>query len=82
MFGGLQNSMMVLVSGVLTIASSILLLMAYPKTKALKIEGWKFLFWSTVVSLVSSLLVGAIVSAIIWGLVEFYLLFQIKSHYK
>lgn len=82
MFGGLQNSMMVLVSGVLTIASSVLLLMAYPKTKALKIEGWKFLFWSTVVSLVSSLLVGAIVSAIIWGLVEFYLLFQIKSHYK
>lgn len=82
MFGGVRNSMMVLVSGVLTIASSALLLMAYPKTKALKMQGWTFLFWSTVVSLVSSLLVGAIVSAIIWGLVEFYLLFQIKSHYK
>lgn len=82
MFGGVNSSLMVLVSGVLTIVSSVLLLMAYPKTKALKMDGWKFLFWSTVVSLVSSLLVGAIVSAIIWGLVEFYILFQIKSHYK
>jgi len=81
-FGGIRNSMMVMVSGILTIVASSMLLMAYPKTKALHIQGWKLLFWSSVVSLVSSLLVGAIVSAIIWGLIEFYLLFQIKSHYK
>ena len=80
-FGGVRTSMMVLLSGILTIVSSAMLLMAYSKTKAHKIEGWRLLFWSAVVSLASSLVVGAIVSAIIWGLIEFYLLFQIKSYY-
>lgn len=82
LFGGIRNSAMVLVSGILTIVAGVMLLMAYSKVKALKIEGWRLLFWSTVVSLVSSLVVGAIISAIIWALIEFYLLFQIKSHYK
>lgn len=81
-FGGIRNSMMVLVSGILTIVSSVMLLMAYPKTRAHKEAGWRLLFWSAVVSLVSSLVVGSIVSAIIWGVIEFYLLFQIKSYYK
>lgn len=81
-FGGVRNSMIVLLSGVLTIASSALMLMAYPKVKALKLSGWTFLFWSSVVSLIGSLIIGSIVSAIIWGLIEFYLLFQIKSYYK
>ncbi|MBI5044872.1 MAG: hypothetical protein HZC02_03030 [Candidatus Levybacteria bacterium] len=82
LFGGIRSSMLVLVSGLLTIASSAMLLAAYPKTKAHKKQGWNLLFWSTVVSLVSSIVAGGLVSAIIWGLVEFYLLFQIKSYYK
>lgn len=82
LFGGIRSSLMVLVSGVLTIASSGILLAAYPKLKAHKKQGWTLLFWSTVVSLVSSLVAGGLVSAVIWGIVEFYLLFQIKSYYK
>lgn len=81
-FGGVRNSMIVLLSGILTIVSSVMMLMAYPKTKALKLSGWTLLFWSSVVSLIGSLIIGSIVSAIIWGLIEFYLLFQIKSYYK
>ena len=81
-FGGVRNSMVVLLSGVLTIVASVMMLMAYPKTKALRLNGWTLLFWSSVVSFVASLIIGSILSAIIWGLVEFYLLFQIKSYYK
>ncbi|CAN5123574.1 hypothetical protein BH09PAT1_BH09PAT1_1720 [soil metagenome] len=81
-FGGVRNSMVVLLSGVLTIVASVMMLMAYPKMKALKMSGWNLLFWSTLISFVASLIIGSIVSAIIWGLVEFYILFQIKSYYK
>lgn len=81
-FGGVRNSMIVLLSGVLTLVSSVMMLMAYPKTKAHKLTGWTLLFWSAVVSFVASLILGSIISAIIWAVVEFYFLFQIKSYYK
>jgi hypothetical protein len=64
------------------LASSVLLLAAYPGTKAKKITGWNLLFWSEAVNVLGSLLSGSIVGAIIGGLIGFYLLFQIKSYYK
>lgn len=64
------------------LASSVLLLAAYPGTKARKLSGWNLLFWSEVLNIVGSLIAGSIVSAIIGGLIGFYLLFQIKSYYK
>jgi hypothetical protein len=83
------SSVFVLVSGVLTLISSVLMLMAFPKLQKRLYSGWRLLFWSEVVSVVASLLgvtagnyVGAIISAIIGALIGFYLLFQIKSHYK
>jgi len=82
MYGGVGNSTMLLLGGVLTIVASVMMLMAYPKTKALKAQGWTLLFWSTVVSLISSLVVGSIANAVIWGIIELYILFQIKSYYK
>ncbi len=81
-FGGVRSSAMILVSGILTIVSSVMMLMAYPKTKAHAMSGWTLLFWSTIVSLVASLILGSIISAIVWGAIELYLLFQIKSYYK
>lgn len=81
LFGGIRSSAMMIVSGVLTIVASVMLLMAYPKTKERKIEGWRLLFWSAVVSVISSFVVGAVVSSLLWGLIEFYLLFEIKSYY-
>jgi hypothetical protein len=64
------------------LGASVLLLAAYPGTKAKKLSGWNLLFWSDVVNVIASLVGGAIVSAVVWGLVGFYLLFQIKSYYK
>ena len=64
------------------LASSVLLLAAYPGTKARKMSGWNLLFWSEIINVVGSVLAGSIVGAIIGGLIGLYLLFQIKSYYK
>ncbi len=82
LLSGLGNSLTVLLSGVLTLISSVLMLLAYPKLRALKMEGWKLLFWSEVAGVASSLIALAIGGAIIGGFIGFYLLFQIKSYYK
>ncbi len=67
----------------LYLVASVLLLAAYPGTKAKKIKGWNLLFWSEGVNLIGGLIgVTSIVSAIIGALIGFYLLFQIKSYYK
>lgn len=87
--GGVQNSAFVLVSGILTIVSSVLMLMAFPKLQRHQFGGWRLLFWSEVVSVVSSLLgitagnpVGTLLGAVIGALIGFYILFEIKSYYK
>lgn len=82
MLGGIGNSTIIRLGGVITIIASAMMLMAYPKLKALQMSGWTLLFWSSVVSLIGSLVMGSIVSALIWGVIEFYILFQIKSYYK
>ena len=63
------------------LASSILLLAAYPGTKAHKISGWNMLFWSEVVYLIGSLVTLSILQGIISALIGFYLLYQIKPYY-
>jgi len=83
--GGIRNSALVLVTGVLTIVSSIMMLLAFPKLRALKVRGWELLFWSEAVNLVASVLslsVSSIIGALIGAAIAFYLLFQIKSYYK
>lgn len=70
------------VSALFWLASSFLLLVAYPGTKANKINGWNMLFWSEVVSLIGSVISMSLISGIVGALIGFYLLFQIKSYYK
>lgn len=70
------------IAAAVLIVGSVLLLLAYPGTKARKFSGWNMLFWSQMVHLVGSLLSGSIVGGIIGALIGFYLLFQIKSYYK
>lgn len=82
---GVEASAFVLISGILTIVSSVLMLMAFPKLQKHQYGGWKLIFWSEVVSVIASLLgitMGSILGAIIGALIGFYLLFQIKSYYK
>jgi hypothetical protein len=70
-----------LIGGVLALVSSALLLAAFPGTRAKKMSGWNFLFYSEVVSLVANI-VAISLGGVVGSLIGFYILFQIKSHYK
>ena len=59
-----------------------LMALALPGLFARKMSGWTLLFYSQVVSVVAALLSYAIVSALIGGLIGFYILFQVRSLYK
>lgn len=69
-------------SALLWLASSVLMIVAYPGAQARKKDGWNKLFWSEVISVVSSLVSFSFFSGLIGALIGFYILFQIKSHYK
>ena len=71
-----------LIAGWISFVSAVLLLLAFPGTKARKMSGWNMLFWSEIVNVVGSLVAGSFVSAVLGALIGFYLLFQIKSYYK
>jgi len=81
MGNGLSGTATSLLTAVLAVVSSALLLAAFPGTKALKMTGWNMLFWSEVVSTVSSLLLLSL-SGVIGAFIGFYLLYQIKRYYK
>lgn len=70
-----------IIGAILALVASVLLLAAFTGTKARKISGWNFLFWSEVVSIISSV-VAVSVAGVVGGLIGFYILFQIKSYYK
>jgi len=67
---------------IIWLVASILLLAAFPGTKARKLGGWTLLFWSEVLHLVGSLVAFSFISGIIGAVIAFYLLFQIKPYYK
>jgi hypothetical protein len=69
----------------LSLATSVLVLSAFPGLKARKIHGWNLLFWSEVVNLVLQVVAiyqSSILLALMGAIICFYLLFQIKPFYK
>ncbi len=77
----INNSLAFKLSALLNIVASVLMVVAFPKLKARKVEGWQLLFWIEVINLISIIVFGGIISAIIGGLIGFYILFQVKSYY-
>ncbi|MEO8467945.1 MAG: chromate transporter [Gammaproteobacteria bacterium] len=67
---------------VLLLAHVVLLVMALPGLFARKMSSWKLVFYARIVSIVSSLLSGAIVSAVVGGLISLYVLFQIRDKFR
>ena len=55
---------------------------AIPGLFARRMSGWTLLFYARIVSLVFTLLAGSIVSALVGGLISFYILFQVRPLYK
>ncbi|MGE5244886.1 MAG: chromate transporter [Betaproteobacteria bacterium] len=63
-------------------AELVLDVMSLPGLFARKMSGWNLIFYSRLLSIVSSLLMGAIVSAIVGGLIGLYILFQVRPLYQ
>jgi hypothetical protein len=70
-----------IIGALLALTASILLILAFPGARNRKMTGWRLLFFSEVVSFVSGV-VAFSVFGIIGTLIGFYILFQIKAHYK
>lgn len=79
--GGFQSAGTGIIASVLLIASAGLLLAAFPGTNKRKSQGWDFLFWSEVVSLVSSVLAISL-TGVLGNLIGLYILYQIRTYYK
>lgn len=69
------------VSAIGLLVSSVLMLVAFPGLNKRKASGWNLLFWSEVVSALSSL-VGFNLGSVVGILIGLYILFQIKPRYK
>ena len=75
---GLLSSLVLLVQGVIMIV-------AFPSLKKRGQRGWNLMFWSLVLSIVSSVLslsVFGIIQSVVGALIGYYFLYQIKSYYK
>jgi hypothetical protein len=59
-----------------------LMVAALPGLFARKMSGWTLLFYSQVASVIFSLLSGSIVGGLLFGLISFYILFQIRPLYR
>lgn len=66
---------------VLGLVASVFLLMAFPGLRKKKEKGWKFLYYSEVVALVSSILVFSVFGILV-TLLGFYIIYQVRSYYK
>ncbi len=66
---------------IIGLISAALLLAAFPGTRAHKEKGWKLLFWSEVVNTIGALLAISLFG-VLFALIGFYVIFQIKSYYK
>jgi hypothetical protein len=55
---------------------------ALPGLFARKMQGWRFIFYARLVAIVSSLVSGLIINAIIGGLISLYILFQVRPLYE
>ena len=60
----------------------VLMGLALPGLFARKMSGWTLMFYAQLVSVVASLLLYQIVGALIFGLIAFYILFQVRSLYR
>lgn len=70
------------ISTVLIAIAVVFEAMAIPGLMNRTMQGWKYVFYSQLISLVATLIQGNIIGAIISGLIGLYILFQVKEMYK
>ena len=55
---------------------------ALPGLFARKMQGWRLIFYARLVAIVSSLLSGLIINAIVGAVISLYILFQVRPLYE
>jgi hypothetical protein len=80
-FGGAVYSVGFTYVAVVLLAQLLLLALALPGLFKRKMSAWRLMFYSQLIGIVSSLLMGSIFGAIIGGLIGLYILFQIRPLY-
>jgi len=81
-FGGVGYATGFGLGAILLIIQLGLEALSLPGLFARKMSGWNLMFYAQVVGVLSSLMYGAIVSALIGGLIGFYIMFQVRGLYK
>lgn len=80
--GAMRYSMMYVIGAVVMAAALVFEVLAIPGLFKRTLGAWRFMYYSTLISLVGSLLQGSVSGFIVGGLVGFYILFQLKGKYK
>lgn len=70
------------VSTALIAVSVVLEALAIPGLFARTMQGWRYVFYAQLVSILASVLQMNLIGAIISALIGFYILFQVKEMYK
>ena len=74
-----------IISTVVLLVQGVIELLAFSPLKARKVKGWNLMFYSLILSFVSSIItlnVSSVLSSLIGALIGYYFLYQIKSYYK
>jgi hypothetical protein len=81
-FGGVQYAAGFGFAAIFLILYYILWIASMPGLFARKKSGWNLAFYGQLLSIVHSLASGAILGAIVGGLIGLYLLFQVRTKYS
>ena len=82
MMGGYGGTGFGIVFQILTLVTIVVEIMALPGLFKKTEQGWRLSFYATLISLVTGLFGGNIVSALLGTIISLYILFQIRSYYK
>lgn len=80
--GGVQEGASFSIGIIVTLIAVILEIIALPGLFKRAKSGWNFMFYSTLVSAVGSLLSLNLVGLILGTLISLYILFQVREYYK
>jgi hypothetical protein len=67
---------------VLSLAAAVLEIIALPGLFKPSEKGWRMLFYSNLVSLIAGIVGGSPIAALVFSILSFYILFQIKEKYN
>ncbi|MDO8626324.1 MAG: chromate transporter [Candidatus Magasanikbacteria bacterium] len=82
-FGGMAYTGSWYYLGLVVAAATIALeAVAIPGLFKRSLKAWRLIFYAVLLQLVSNLIGGNLISAVLSGLISLYFLFQIKSYYK